>query len=244
MSTLLISDLHLDTERPRITGAFLHFLEKKASSARELYILGDLFESWIGDDDNSELAQQVIDGLGKLSAKGTRIFFMAGNRDFLVGDAFARASGVNLLQEPSLIEHNNENILLMHGDSLCTDDTAYQQFRQQVRTPQWQQGFLAKSLDERRAIASQLREKSREANSSKADYIMDVNPDAVIQALNAHKARLLIHGHTHRPAVHEIALGQDRATRLVLGDWSETRGWYIALEPNCPPRLESFAFNS
>jgi len=221
MTTLFISDLHLDDERPFITELFLQFLRGEARDAQALYILGDLFESWIGDDDDAPLAQQVQDTLAELSRSGVATYFMAGNRDFLVGPRFAQRSGVTLLDDPTRIDLAGIPTLLMHGDTLCTDDVAYQKFRAQVRDPAWQQAFLAQPLEQRRAFAAQARAQSRLHTGSAMAQIMDVTDAAVQDALRRHGAQRLIHGHTHRPARHRVDVDGRDAERIVLGDWYE-----------------------
>jgi UDP-2,3-diacylglucosamine hydrolase len=220
-AALFISDLHLDDERPRITELFLQFLRGEARGAQALYILGDLFESWIGDDDDAPLALAVQDALAELTHGGVAAYFMAGNRDFLVGDAFAARSGITLLHDPTTIALGGVPTLLMHGDTLCTDDVAYQKFRAQVRDPAWQRAFLAQPLAQRRAFAAHAREQSRQHTGSTMAQIMDVTEAAVHEALQTHGAARLIHGHTHRPGRHRIPLGDRVAERIVLGDWYE-----------------------
>jgi UDP-2,3-diacylglucosamine hydrolase len=221
MTTLFISDLHLDDERPFITELFLQFLRGEAREAQALYILGDLFESWIGDDDDAPLAQRVQDALAELSRSGVVTYFMAGNRDFLVGPRFAQRSGLTLLDDPTRIDLAGVPTLLMHGDTLCTDDLAYQKFRAQVRDPDWQQAFLAQPLAQRRAFAAQARAQSRLHTGTAMAQIMDVTDTAVHDALRSRVAQRLIHGHTHRPARHRVDLGDRVAERIVLGDWYE-----------------------
>lgn len=217
--TLFISDLHLDDERPQITQLFLDFLKNRASGSNALYILGDLFEAWIGDDDHSTLNLDVCRGLGECAASGTPVFVMHGNRDFLLGEQFARQGNCTLLEDPARIDLYGTPTLLMHGDLLCTDDTEYQAFREMVRNPQWQADFLQKPLEERRSIADEMRTLSREKTSGKAESIMDVNQAAVIHAMTDNGVARLIHGHTHRPDVHELLLAGGPAQRIVLGDW-------------------------
>ena len=226
MTVLFISDLHLDATRPDATRAFHRFLEKRASSAEALYILGDLFEAWVGDDDDDPLAREVIEALAELTSGGTPAWFAHGNRDFLVRENFSRRSGVKLLPDSKVVELGGERVLLMHGDSLCTDDHDYQEFRSMVRDPKWQAQFLALPLMARRALAAQARDASRLSISGKPMEIMDVNATAVAEAMRANEVRRLIHGHTHRPAVHEFELGGEPATRIVLGDWFR-RGWVL-----------------
>lgn len=230
MHCLFISDLHLEEERPAISRAFFHFLEHDAANADALYILGDFFESWIGDDDSSPLIDAVKQALKALSERGCQLYFMHGNRDFLVGQDFCKAIGATLLCDPTVIELDGEPTLLMHGDSLCTGDAEYMQFREMARSPAWQQQVLSKSLDERRALATQLRMASSEANSNKAEDIMDVTPQEVLEQLRQHGCRRLIHGHTHRPARHALTLDGRAAERIVLGDWDQ-RGWVLESRP-------------
>ena len=221
MPTLFISDLHLDDARPQITDLFIRFLANEARGADALYILGDLFESWIGDDDDASLANRVAEGLRALRDSGVPIHFMHGNRDFLLGLDYAKRAGMTLLTDPTLVDLHGEHTLLMHGDTLCTDDTEYQKFRTLVRNPVWQSQFLAKPLPERRAFAAQARGESRKHTAMKAAEIMDVNQTAVESALRIHGVRRLIHGHTHRPATHRFELDGEAAERIVLGDWYE-----------------------
>jgi len=223
-ATLFISDLHLDEDRPQITDLFLSFLRGEARSASALYILGDLFESWIGDDDDAPLGLRVQDALAELAGHAVAVHFMAGNRDFLVGPRFAARSGLTLLSDPTRIELGGVPTLLMHGDTLCTDDTDYQKFRSLVRDPAWQQTFLSQPLPARRAFAAQARAQSREHTGTARAEIMDVTDVAVRAALQTHDVVRLIHGHTHRPARHRIELGDRVAERIVLGDWYEQGG--------------------
>ncbi|HNE25757.1 MAG TPA: UDP-2,3-diacylglucosamine diphosphatase [Pseudomonadales bacterium] len=226
MNALFISDLHLSEERPHTTAAFFAFLAEKTRGVEQLYILGDFFDAWIGDDDDRPLAEAVANALHAVTARGVKIFFQHGNRDFLLGEQYAARCGMQLLPALSVIEDSAQHILLAHGDQFCTQDVAYQQFRALVRNPQWQREFLAKSLAERRAIAAQLRAKSKEANSIKAEDIMDVTPAEVIDALEKHQCTVLIHGHTHRPARHAITLAHGmQAERIVLSDWAEQYGY-------------------
>lgn len=218
---LFISDLHLDPSRPQVTGLFLDFLAGEARGAAALYILGDLFEAWIGDDDPEPDHARVIAGLRALADSGVALYLMHGNRDFLLGEAFAARSGARLLPDSVVIELSGAPALLLHGDTLCTDDRAYQDFRAMVRDPAWQRDFLARPIAERQAIAHQLRETSRAATRDKAEYITDVNADAVARCMREAGVRLLIHGHTHRPAVHGFDLDGRPARRIVLGDWYE-----------------------
>lgn len=221
--TLFISDLHLCTSRPAITELFIEFLRATAAKAEALYILGDLFEYWAGDDDlNDPHHGSIIVALKTLASSGTRIFFMHGNRDFLLGHGFAEAAGITLLTDPTLLNLYGKRVLLSHGDVLCTDDTAYQEFRSQVRSSAWQQAFLDQSLAERKAQIEILRSRSELEKSHKSMGIMDVNAEAVHQLIRAHDyPELLIHGHTHRPALHNLEFDGNVCQRWVLGDWYE-----------------------
>ena len=218
--TVFISDLHLDPRRPAITALFLDFLTGLASG-ESLFILGDLFEAWIGDDEDDPHYQHILQHLRSTTERGVAIAVMHGNRDFLLGEGFARATGCALLKDPTRIELAGEPVLLMHGDTLCIDDQEYQQFRALVRNPDWQAEFLAKPLLERRQIAAHLRETSRQRTGEKDMNIMDVNSRAVADAMQAHGVRRLIHGHTHRPAIHDFDLDGHSVQRIVLGDWYE-----------------------
>lgn len=219
MTTLFISDLHLDPERPDITGQALEFLATETHEADALYILGDLFEAWVGDDDPEPEKRRVIAALKKLSDGGLPCYFMHGNRDFLVGEGFAAASGCTLLADPTIVDLYGTKVMLMHGDTLCTDDHPYQAFRQTVRNPAWQQAMLARPLAERVALAKQMRAASAASMAGKSEEIMDVNQDAVVAAMREHGVYTLLHGHTHRPGVHSFAADGHGALRIVLGDW-------------------------
>ena len=215
MVTLFISDLHLDESRPAVTHALFDFLHCIAGQCHALYILGDLFESWIGDDDDAPLCDHVRLALRALSATGPRVYFMHGNRDFLVGEEFCRRSGVILLPEPTCIDLCGEKTILLHGDSLCTKDTDYQSFRARVRDQDFQAEILAQPLQQRRELATQLRDMSADATSNKAADIMDVTPEEVVDMMHQHGAGRLIHGHTHRPARHQVALDNRTGERIV-----------------------------
>lgn len=231
-ATLFISDLHLDPARPAITGLLLNFLAQPARQAEALYILGDLFEAWIGDDDDAELGRTVTAALRALTDAGVPAYFLHGNRDFLLGERFAAASGVQLLPESVVIELAGEPTLLLHGDTLCIDDEEYQAFRAQVRHPLWQAQILALPLGQRRALAGQLRETSRQAGQQKAADITDVNLAEVERVMRAQGVRRLIHGHTHRPAIHEWRLDGQPARRAVLGDWQDQQGSVLRCDAN------------
>lgn len=222
MTTLFISDLHLDGSRPEITDLFLEFLKREAQRASTLYILGDFFEAWIGDDDDDPHHARILDGLREFTDAGIPAYFMHGNRDFLVGESFAQRTGVKLLQDPTVLDLYGTRTLLMHGDTLCTDDKEYQMVRRMLRDPAWQQDYLAKSLTERRAIAAHARVESKKHTASQAEYIMDVNQKAVEDVMRQHGVTRLIHGHTHRPAVHRFKSSDGKKLeRVVLGDWYE-----------------------
>ncbi len=219
MATLFIADLHLQTEEPAITAGFLRFLAGEARKADALYILGDLFEAWIGDDDPNPLHQEIAEAIGALTQSGVPCYFIHGNRDFLVGQRFARACGMTLLDEEEVLDLYGRQVLIMHGDTLCTDDAGYLAFRAKVHTPWIQRLFLALPLFIRRRIAARMRANSKAANSSKSLEIMDVNPQAVVDALQRHQVQWLIHGHTHRPAIHTLDANGQPAFRVVLGAW-------------------------
>jgi UDP-2,3-diacylglucosamine hydrolase len=227
---LFISDLHLQAAHPRTAEAFYRFLAERATHAERLYLLGDIFEYWAGDDDLAEpFHQQVISALRAVSDAGTGVYWLAGNRDFLVGAGFAEAAGLSLLEEPHVISAGGKRIALVHGDAQCTADLKYMAFRAQVRDPEWQQQFLGMPLAQRKAIIAGLREGSREAQAGQSYEIMDVAPAAVEALFNQTDASVIIHGHTHRPAVHETG----GKLRYVLPDWEldaePRRGGWIEL---------------
>jgi UDP-2,3-diacylglucosamine hydrolase len=227
LSTLFISDLHLTEERPEANERFISLLEQKARAADALYILGDFFEYWIGDDDLGEPFNAIVAGLLKdLTRGGVPAYLMHGNRDFLIGERFCAATGVQLLQDPAVVEIQGVKTLLMHGDTLCTDDVEYQAWRRKARDPAFQAQFLAKPLAERRQTVHQMREKSRQVVQEKTAEIMDVNEEAVRQAMRSHGVRRLIHGHTHRPGRHTVDIDGQRGERWVLPDWYG-RGGYL-----------------
>lgn len=222
MATLFISDLHLSEQRPNIISLFLNFLSTRASKSKALYILGDLFEYWIGDEVGSlPQTKPVIQALKQLTDSGVPVYIMHGNRDFLLGKEFEKNTGCQLITDPSIINLNTANVLLMHGDTLCTDDRDYIKFRSIIRDPVWQADFLSKSVEERIAIANDYREMSKSAIDEKSSEIMDANQDTIAEEMNKHNVRLLIHGHTHRPGKHEFKLADNPVTRIVLGDWYE-----------------------
>ncbi len=237
MTTLFISDLHLEESRPDITEAFLGFLDGTASGVDQLYILGDFFEAWIGDDERTPLQEQIAAALRKLRDSGTDIFLMHGNRDFLIGEDFCERAGATLLDDPTVIDLHGTPTLLMHGDSLCTADVEYQKFRANMRNPQWQQMILQRPLEDRQQMARQLREISMAKNQGKEEFIMDVTPEEVIKDMEAHGVQHMIHGHTHRPAVHELIANGLPAKRIVLGDWDKNV-WWLEAEPGKEPELK------
>lgn len=226
---LFVSDLHLHESRPEVTRGFYRFLQEQAAQADELYILGDFFDVWIGDDDDQPLVGEAAEELHKVSSQGVSVYIMHGNRDFLMGENFAASSGARLVQDPHLIALGGRSALLMHGDSLCTDDKSYMDFRAMVRSEKWQSEFLAQPLAVRRKIAQDLRERSTSMNSSKAEDIMDVAPKEVEHAMESAGVDLLIHGHTHRPDRHSLSINAKPAERIVLGDWHD-EGWCLRAE--------------
>lgn len=240
---VFISDLHLAPERPQIIKLFLRFCDEVAAPADTLYILGDFLEYWLGDDDPSPALTPVFDKLAALSEKNkTRIVFMHGNRDFLIGDKLAERCHFELIKNDTLkIKIQGEDVLLMHGDTLCTDDIEYQKFRQLVRSKQWQQDILGKSIEERIQIAKNLREQSRKSTTEKEESIMDVNKQETEKAFINNHVNVIIHGHTHRPAVHQQVINNQKTTRVVLGDWFKN-GSYLRLNNNASElELRSFS---
>ena len=231
MATLFIVDLHLQTEEPAITAGFLRFLQGEARHADALYILGDLFEAWIGDDDPNPLHREIAIAIKALVDSGVPCFFVHGNRDFLLGKRYARDCGMTLLAEETVLDLYGRNILIMHGDTLCTDDTGYLAFRAKVHTPWIQTLFLALPLFIRSRIAAKMRAGSKAANSSKSMTIMDVNPQAVASVMAKHQVQWLIHGHTHRPYMHDLTVNDKPAHRVVLGAW-HTEGSMIKVTPD------------
>ena len=225
MSILFVSDIHLSPQRPTIVRAFLDFLGGRAQEAEALYILGDLFEAWVGDDDPSELASTVKRALAALTSCGVSVFIQKGNRDFTLGQRFATETGATLLADEHLVSDYGTRTLLMHGDSLCTDDEDYQRFRKKSRHPLYLWCLVHLPLKLRQNIAANWRKKSADANSNKASQIMDVNAQAVAAVMAKHNARTLVHGHTHRPDVHQLGDNQ----RIVLGDWDKY-GWGLTLD--------------
>ncbi|MFB6434583.1 MAG: UDP-2,3-diacylglucosamine diphosphatase [Candidatus Malihini olakiniferum] len=226
MVTLFISDLHLNAQEPSITAIFLRFLKRDAQQAEALYILGDLFDAWIGDDDPQSLHAIVAEALHQLQQSGVPCYFIHGNRDFLLGKRFAKRAGMTLLPTEQLVELYGRRILIMHGDTLCSDDEAYQKYRRCVHKPVIQWIFLHLPLSFRLKIADRMRDASQQVNRQKSQQIMDVNPQAVQVFFQTHAAKMLIHGHTHRPAIHTFITESGEVQRAVLGAWHE-QGWMI-----------------
>ena len=229
MTRLLVSDLHLGTGFEPAIEQFVEFLATSAAAAETLYILGDLFESWVGGDDRSAAAERVCGALRGLSEAGVPCFVLHGNRDFLLGPGFAARTGCRLLADPVVADFDGERVLLTHGDALCTDDHAYQELRTMVRNPAWQRRFLALPLAHRETLAGEVRAGSRAHTARTVPVIMDVNPSAVDAAFRVAGVRRMIHGHTHRPAVHDLEVDGTAAQRIVLGAWYE-QGSYVSCE--------------
>ena len=253
MRTLLVADLHLSSDTPEINQGFYRYLEHTAPGADALYILGDLFDAWIGDDlldanshPLSDVAHEVIRHLRRLSSDGTAVYLMHGNRDFLLGERFINACQAFLLPDIEEVEIQGVPVVLLHGDSMCTQDEAYMAFRQQSRNPEWQAQMLALPLEQRVALAQSLRAQSGEANANKAEAIMDVTPQEVIALMERHGLTTMIHGHTHRPKVHDLTVEDVPAKRYVLGDWDAQHGWDIIIErgDHTAPRLRQFALTT
>ena len=237
MATLFISDLHLEAARPEIGEQFLAFLAGPARNADALYILGDLFEAWLGDDDPNPYYADMKQAIKALSNSDVPVYFMHGNRDFMIGERFAGECGLTLLPDPHAVELHGEKVLLSHGDYLCTDDVEYQQVRAMTRNPEWQAMMMAKSIEERIAFAREARDKSKARHESMREEIADVNEDAVKQAFREHGVDILLHGHTHRPAVHPFHVDGRPVHRIVLGDWYE-QGSMVEWDED-GPRLEA-----
>jgi UDP-2,3-diacylglucosamine hydrolase len=226
---LFVSDVHLDATAPQATEQFLAFLGTEAARAEALYVLGDLFEAWVGDDDQEPANTAVCQALRALTAGGVACFVLHGNRDFLLGTGFCERSGCRLLSDPVITELDGERVLVTHGDALCIDDHAYQELRSIVREPDWQRRFLALPRAHRELLADEARAGSRRHTARTVPTIMDVNPGAVVAAFRAARTRRMIHGHTHRPGTHELEVDGQRAQRIVLGAWYE-QGSYLRYE--------------
>ena len=227
MTALFLSDLHIDETVPHVQAGFERALTEAAGAADDIYILGDLVEVWVGDDDDATTANRLRTAL-KAASERCRVHVMHGNRDFLFSDRFAEETGVTLLPDPTCVQIEERRVLLAHGDAFCTGDAEYQALRRMFRSPDWQRSILARSLDERRQLAAGLRAQSIAAGANKAEGIMDVTAEAVAEAMAEHEADLLVHGHTHRPAIHELGDGK---RRIVLGDWNRC-GWTLRLGEN------------
>mgnify|MGYP005666025627 CR=1 FL=1 len=227
MKPRFISDLHLSDKNPELNQAFFKFLEESKEDCTHLFILGDLFEAWIGDDDDLPIHIEIKQALKAFTTNGPETFFMHGNRDFLVGESFAKKTGITILPDPYTLEINNQKVVLSHGDFLCTDDVDYINFRNNVRSKNWQKDFLSKDLNERKLIASTMRNDSRQATSQKSLEITDVNLKSVDSFLEEYNPNIFIHGHTHRPKIHH----HDAIKRVVLGDWGSS-GWYLSIIDN------------
>lgn len=240
MTDIFISDLHLSEDQPAISQGFLWFLETQLLDADRLFILGDFFELWIGDDFRTPFHTEIIEALKRVTIP---IFLMHGNRDFLLGQNFCEEIGATLLPDPTVMDIGGQPVLLMHGDSLCTDDTQYMQVRGLLRSEAFQADFLSKSPEERLAFAQNARAQSQAHTSEAAAEIMDVNQAEVVKALEEAKVATLIHGHTHRPAVHEHQSSDGGCLRYVLGDWSARTGWRITAA-DTGLELEEFEFGN
>ena len=227
MKPRFISDIHLSDKHPELTQAFFTFLEESKEACTHLFILGDLFETWIGDDDDLPLYGEIKETLLSFTTNGPKTFFMHGNRDFLIGEAFADEVGISILPDPYTLDINGLKTIISHGDFLCTDDVDYIDFRNRVRSKEWQKDFLSKNLNERNEIANSLRSDSKDATSKKSLDITDVNIESTNNFLKENKPDIFIHGHTHRPKIHDY----DLSKRVVLGDWDKS-GWYFSIIEN------------
>ena len=237
MSTLFVSDLHLEADRPDIGKQFLHFLQTDAQEADDLYILGDLFEAWVGDDDPNTHYFTIKRALRKLTDGGIPVYFMHGNRDFMIGKGFANETGVKILEDPYKVTMYGEKTLLSHGDILCIDDVKYQRVRKMVRDPDWQAQMRAKPLKDRLRYAQEARRQSMEQTINMSLEITDVNEEEVKRVIKKHNVDVLLHGHTHRPDIHTVDLGNRKAKRIVLGDWY-TQGSVVRWDSR-GPKLEA-----
>ena len=227
MKPRFISDIHLSEDNPHLTNVFKAFLNESKGACSHLFILGDLFEIWIGDDDDNSFNQEIKKALIDFTTDGPETFLMHGNRDFLIGETFANEVGISILSDPYTLNINGLNVILSHGDFLCTDDVDYMDFRNKVRSEEWQKDFLSKSIGERNEIANSLRSSSKDATSEKSLEITDVNPEAINDFIQKNQPDIFIHGHTHRPKIHEDNLFK----RVVLGDWDKS-GWCLSITEN------------
>ena len=227
MKPRFVSDIHLSEKRPDLTNAFKVFLNESKEACTHLFILGDLFEIWIGDDDDNLFHKDIKTTLSEFVLDGPEVFFMHGNRDFLIGKTFANEVGISIISDPYSLDINGLKTILSHGDFLCTDDSDYIEFRNNVRSEEWQKDFLAKSIDERNEIANLLRSESKNATSEKSLEITDANLETVNNFIQENNPDIFIHGHTHRPKIHQHNLTK----RVVLGDWDKC-GWYLSIEEN------------
>lgn len=244
MTTLFISDLHLSAERTDITDCFLTFMREETQGIDALYVLGDFFEMWVGDDDHSPFHQQIKTAFKQLTDAGIPCYFIHGNRDFLIGKRFSRETGVTLLPEHSVIDLYGEPTLILHGDTLCTLDEKYQAYRKKVHNPWIQWLFLRLPLALRRRIGNQLRQGSSKANQEKQQTIMDVTPEEVVKVMAEHQVHTMIHGHTHRPAIHQLTVEGQPARRIVLGDWYDHGSVLICTPQGCELQTRAFADTS
>lgn len=227
MKPRFVSDIHLSEKRPDLTNAFKVFLNESKEACTHLFILGDLFEIWIGDDDDNLFHKDIKTTLSEFVLDGPEVFFMHGNRDFLIGKTFANEVGISIISDPYSLDINGLKTILSHGDFLCTDDSDYIEFRNNVRSEEWQKDFLAKSIDERNEIANLLRSESKNATSEKSLEITDANLETVNNFIQENNPDIFIHGHTHRPKIHQ----HNSTKRVVLGDWDKC-GWYLSIEEN------------
>jgi UDP-2,3-diacylglucosamine hydrolase len=242
MTTLFIADLHLSSTHPEITDGFFYFIEQYASKADKLYVLGDLFDFWIGDDDNSPFSRSIIDAFQTLTHSGVDCYFIHGNRDFLIGNRFSQESGVTLLPQETKIDLYGTPTLILHGDTLCQDDVKYQEFRKKVHQPWLQKLFLCVPLLLRKKIVSSVQKKTRQDKQTKALNIMDVTESEVKKVMNTYQVPLMIHGHTHRPFEHTVDLDNAKGKRVVLGDWYRN-GYALAFDET-GEKLITFPLNS
>lgn len=240
MTTLIISDLHLSADRPDITACFLHFMQQETLDIDALYVLGDLFEMWIGDDDDSVFHQQIKQAFCQLTDRGIPCYFIHGNRDFLIGPRFSAETGVTLLPEHTVIDLYGTPTLLLHGDTLCTLDEAYQGFRKKVHNRFIQWLFFRLPLSCRQHIGQKLRQGSSQNNQAKSQTVMDVTPEEVLKVMDHYQVKQMIHGHTHRPDTHQLSLHGEAATRIVLGDWYDHGSVLVCSPSGCQLTTRDF----